>query len=125
MDRGADLAAELAPLFAQLADTEAACDALVEKARSDAVARRGRDTESAHAIVATAARDAATERAAAVVATQRAGQVKLSSIRAIGEQEAEELRRRAAARMPDHVARVVAVVRTLADPPSGEGRGVS
>ena len=125
VDRGADLSAELAPLFAQLADTEAACDALVENARSEAVARHGRVSDSAHALVEGARDEAVVERAASAAATQSSGETELGSIRAHAESEAQELGRRAAARLPDHVARVVAFVRTVVGLPSGEGRGAA
>jgi vacuolar-type H+-ATPase subunit H len=125
VDRGADLAAELGPLFAQLADTETACDALVETARSEAVARHGRAIDAAHALIERARDEAVVERAASAAATQSAGETQLASILAHAEAEAEEVRRRAAARLPDHVARVVAFVRTVSDLPSGQGRGAA
>lgn len=125
VDRGADLAAELAPLFAQLADTETACDALVERARTDDAARHARVIASAQALVEGARDEAVVERAAAAAATRSAGEAELGAIRTRARSEAEEVRRRTAARLPDHVARVVAFARTVADPPAGEGRGVA
>ena len=125
VDRGADLAAELALLFAQLADTEAACTALVENARQDAATRRRRAVESAHALVAGARDEAAVERAAVAAAAQHAGEAELAALRAEAESEAHALQRRAAERTPEHVARVVTFVRTVADPSSAEGEGAA
>ena len=123
VDRGADLEAELGPLFGLLADTEAACDAIVERARSDADSRATRDDESAGAIVGSAEGDAAAERATAEASARRAGAAELNAIRAAAEHEAEEVRRRAAARMPGYVARVVELVRAVGEPSPPEGRG--
>ncbi|MFZ2013462.1 MAG: hypothetical protein WAV00_06545 [Nocardioides sp.] len=125
VDRDADLAAELAPLFAQLADTERACDALLEQARRDADDRRNHLVESAHALMAAAQAEAGVERAAASSATQRSGEPELVSIRSRAESEAEELRRRADARIPPQVARVVTFVRSVLDLPGDEGRGAA
>ena len=54
VDRAADLAAELEPLFAQLADAEAECAAFVERAQTTAAGRRERDAQAADSIVADA-----------------------------------------------------------------------
>lgn len=125
VDRGADLAAELAPVFAHLAEAETACTALVEGVRRDAAARRRRAVDSAHALVAQARDQATVERAAAAAAAERAGEPELAALRADAEQEAVELGGRAAERTPEHVARVVALVRTIADLPPAEGAGAA
>ena len=125
VDRGADLAAELAPLFAQLADTEAACTALVDHARTEARSRHDRVVVSAHALVAAARDEAAVERATAAAMVRRAGEAELTALRVAAEREAHELERRAAERIPEHVARVVTVVRAVANLSPVEGQGVA
>jgi hypothetical protein len=123
VDRAADLEAELEPLFAQLADTEAACASLVEDARHRAAARHLRDVEAARVLVATARDEAAIARAAAAVAAQRAGESDLSTILARAETEAEALRQRSSAHVASYVARVVAAVRAAGVAPSTDGQG--
>jgi len=120
VDRAADLEAELAPVLALLADTEAACDALIEEARRRAAARHVRDLESVRAMAEAATSDAAAARAAAATATTQAAETELRTIRDTASMEAEELRRRASARVPDCAVRVVELVRGVRDPTGAE-----
>lgn len=127
VDRAADLAAELEPLFAQLADTEAECAALVEQARGNAVRRRARDAKSAESVVAVAREHADVERAAAATVARQLDQPGLASVLVAAQAEAEALRLRAAARIPVEVARVVEVVRAVGGgaPASGRDEGAA
>jgi vacuolar-type H+-ATPase subunit H len=123
VDRTADLEAELAPVLALLADTEAACDALIEEARQRAATLRARDLESARAVVEAATGEAAAARAAAATSATQAAEVELRTIRDAAAREAEELRRRASERVPGCASRVVELVRGVGDStPAEEAR---
>jgi hypothetical protein len=122
VDRGADLAAELEPLFAQLADTEDACTAIREQARGDAERIRARETERARGIVAAANARTQAERAAATAQLRQRAETESSALLAAAEQEAAAVRERAAEQMPAYVAQVVASVRgLLGEDESGAG----
>ena len=112
-DRAADRAAELAPVFALLAETETRCASLREDAAREAQGRRGRALDTARSLVADAEARAPSERAdaAARVAAAAAGE----SAATIGaaQVEAERLLDRAADRTPAWVTRVVGEVETV------------
>lgn len=109
-DRRADLAAELEPLFAQLATTEQECTAAVVRARTEAEDIRARSAERARRIVSEAEERASAERAAAAAqARGRAGDHPAEALLA-ARREAAQLRDRAIERMPAYVAEVVASV---------------
>jgi hypothetical protein len=71
-DRVRDLAEELEPVFASLAQTQADCGRLVEEARAQAVRIRSRDAAEVERLLATAAPRAAAERARAAAAARAA-----------------------------------------------------
>lgn len=109
-DRRADVAAELEPLFAQIATTEQECAAAVVQARTEATAIRARYAERAQRIVGEAQELAPAQRAATTArARGRAGAYSAGALLA-ARHEAAQLRDRAAERMPAYVAEVVASV---------------
>ncbi len=114
-DRGADLAAELEPLFGYLAATESECDDIVEQAHRDAAQTRAGYAERAAGTVAAAREKAAAERTAAAAKVRRRAESDDSAALAAAEQEATELRRRATGRLPARVAEAVAAVGRLTD----------
>jgi cell division septum initiation protein DivIVA len=110
VDRGADLAAELGPLFDLLADTERTCAGIVERAERDAAEVRARDVAHAREIVSSArARVDATrvDAAARIVQRDEAGR---TDALAAAQRDAAELHDRAAERIPSYVGLVVASV---------------
>jgi hypothetical protein len=112
-DRGADLAAELGPLFAQLDQTERLCAQIRERAQRDATVRRERHAERARSIVREASEQSDAERAKARVLMQRRAETESATALAAAEREAADLSDRAAQRIPEYVAQVVAAVRDL------------
>jgi hypothetical protein len=110
VDRAADRAAELLPLFERLAETEHQCALIRQQAQHDAEAIRARHTEMARSVAVTASNDGEAERAqAATQVRQRADRVAAASL-VDARKEASQLQRRAAQRMPLYVARVASVV---------------
>ena len=114
-DRSADLAAELAPLFARLADTERECAQILERAHRDVTAIRAGDAERARSTVASAAERATAERADAAARACERGAGKAADVRAAAEREAAALEMRTAERIPPMVADVVASVSGFID----------
>ncbi len=110
VDRGADLAAELEPLFAQLAGTERACADIREQARHDTLGIRARDAERVRNVVAAAGERVEAERAATAAQLQQHAEAESATQVAAAEREAAELRDRATQRMPAYVQRVVGSV---------------
>lgn len=105
-DHAADRAAELEPVFAVLAETEARCAALREEAGRAAQGRRDRARETARSLVQDAEARAPSERAdaAARVAAEAAGESTATLDAAHA--EAARLLERAAGRTPVWAARV-------------------
>jgi hypothetical protein len=121
VDRAADRAAELLPLFERLAETERQCALIRAQAQRDADAIRARHTEVARSVAVTASDDVEAERArAATQVRQQADSVAAAAL-IDAQQEASQLQRRAAQRMPAYVALIVSVVDALAghDQPVG------
>ena len=117
-----DRTAELLPLIERLAETERQCELIREQAQRDADAIRARHTEVARNVAVTARDDIEAERARA--ATQVRQQADRLAAAALMEarQEASQLQRRAAQRLPAYLARVVSVVDTLAGHEQPAGR---
>lgn len=113
VDRGADLAAELQPLFDQLAVTQQECAEMRRRGRDDAELVRARATERARGIVAAAAAASKAERAAAGGRLRDRAAADSAALLAAAERDAATVRERAAERLPGHVHRVVASVRGL------------
>lgn len=122
VDRTAELAAELEPLFAQLADTERECAAIREQAHRDADAIREREAARAGNLVTSAGDRAEAERVGAAARVQKEAEAEAAIELAAAEGEAAELRRRARRRAPTYVARVVAAVDALIDEPGRRER---
>jgi hypothetical protein len=115
-DRRQAVAAELAPLFAALAEVEAECERLRRDARQAAAAREAAAAEQARVMVARARDDAAAERAAAAARVREASGAELAQLAASAAAEADEAGRRAAQQLPGLVSQVVGRVRAeLAD----------
>lgn len=114
-DRVADAIAELEPVFARLAPTEALCDELVERGRLDAEELRRRAADGVRTIAATAERRAAGERADAMARAQQVGRQVSDAELAAARARAARLRAQAERRMADYVAGVAAAVTELVD----------
>lgn len=115
IDRSAELAAELEPLLARLADVERSCADIREQGRRDADAIRDRDAARARELLARAGREADAERVDAAAQVQRHAQQQTASDLTAAEEEAAEIRARAAERIPGHVEHITASVRELID----------
>lgn len=113
VDRRADLAAELEPLFARLADLERECAAIREQSEVDAATIRTRGIERARAVLADARTRSQSERAAASVRMQRRAETEAAAQLRDAERSAVELRQRAGPLLPHYVDQVVATVREL------------
>ena len=112
-DRVADVTAELAPVFARLAATEARCDEVVEQGRRDALQAATRTTEQVRAIVATAEQRAAGERVDALARAQQITRQQTAAELAGAQAQAAQLRADALERIPGHVARITAAVTAM------------
>lgn len=121
VDRAADLAAELAPLFADLAGTEQESADIREQGRRDAAEIRDRAAERAHAVVATTEQRVAAEHAAAVARARRRAEGESRDAQAAAQRDAAELLDRAKSRTPAYVDRVVRSVRELISDQQGGG----
>ncbi|GGO62421.1 hypothetical protein [Nonomuraea cavernae] len=112
-DYVADQAEELEPIFSALADIQAACANEREHAQRRGDRMRARAHDRAAAIVASAHAEADAERArSAALARRHHDQAVAESAPSAA---AEGVRTRSAARMPEMVARVTDLVRSLAD----------
>jgi vacuolar-type H+-ATPase subunit H len=114
-DRVADVAAELAPLFAQLAATETRCDEIRAQGRLDAAAAARRASDDIHRITASAQRRAAGERADAMARARSTIRDENEAASAAAQARAEQLRAQAAERIPDYLARVTAAITEMID----------
>lgn len=115
LDREADLAEELQPLFAQLASTETECAAIRAAGRRDASDIRERETERARGIVAGANGRMTAERAAASADAQQQAVAVTDALLAAAESDAEAVRARVEERLPEYVDRVVRSVLEMLD----------
>lgn len=114
-DRSADLAAELEPVFAQLASTEQECANTAVRASEAAAKVRARDAERARASLAAARERMDAERAAAVAQMRPNALAKSTAAAVAAEREAAEIRRHAGEHMGSYVDLVVASVGSLID----------
>lgn len=110
-DRVAERSAELEPVLAQLADTETEVARLLTEASAEAERRRAEGDARARAVVAAARQQAEAERADAAGRVRRQGEGESAEIAEAARREADDIGRRADARTPGLVARVVATVR--------------
>jgi hypothetical protein len=122
-DRVADVTAELAPVFAALAATEARCDEILERGRRDAVDAGRRATERVRVIAATAERRAAAERVDALARAQRAAEEQSAAELAAAQAEADRLREDALGRISGYVTRVTAAVAAMLAATGPDGAG--
>lgn len=116
VDRVAELAAELRPVFDALAGVEAECAARRAEARRTAEEGRARAAEQARALVESAQRDADVVRAEAAARGRALAAREWAATEATAEREAARIRDDADARVGPLVERVVTAVR------SDEGR---
>ncbi|GAA3248073.1 hypothetical protein [Nonomuraea helvata] len=115
VDYVADQADELAPIFSALADVQAGCASERQRTHrmTDQIRKRAHD--QAVAIVSAARAEAEAERArSSAMARQRNDQATATLLREAAT-AADGIRSRSAARMPEMVARVTELVRSLAD----------
>ena len=112
-DRAATVAAELGPLFGQLAEVERQCDSIQDAARRDAAAINAAAAERARAIVAEATGRLGSERAAAGARIRDQAAADEAAELAAARVEATAIRDRAARRMAAYVDRVVTGVDEL------------
>jgi hypothetical protein len=109
-DRGAELTAELEPIFTTLAEVERACAALRSEAAVAAERRRQAARAEAEAVVAAGREHAAQERAGAAVGAQQLAAEQAHAQLAGSSLEQSHLRARATERMPAFVDQVVVAV---------------
>jgi hypothetical protein len=114
-DRGADLEAELQPLFAGLTVTERECALILQKARAAADQVRAGAAERAMALVAEARERVDGERAAVAAQARRRGEEESASILATASDAAAQMRRLAGERLPSQIVALVAAVQALVD----------
>lgn len=123
-DRVAETAAELEPVFARLAPFQAAAEAIRDRARVDAERSRRHAEEQAAAVLTAARETAEAERVAASLAASRRVDDDRERTLAAADEQAERVRRHAAAVMAQYVERVLAGVRSALDdqPPDDRRR---
>jgi len=114
-DRGADLMAELEPVFAQLAGTEQECANIAVRAGQAAAQIRARDAERARGVLAAARERMDAERADAVAQMRPNAQAKSTAAAVAAEREAAEIRRHAVEHLGSYVDLIVASVSRLID----------
>ena len=110
-DRGADVAAELEPVFTGLDQTERECAEIVASARREAGVARERDAERARSLVRSAKEHLEAERAASAARVRQ--QQGPDDLQAVAERAAVDLRDRARERMPVYVGSVLDAIRCL------------
>lgn len=115
VDNAARLAAELDPVFAQLADTEQECAAVLAHGRRRSEEIRRRDEERVRSLVAGAEARAESERAAAATATRDAGRADTTAVREAADRSAADLAERARTRFPEYLGRVEQAVDEMLD----------
>lgn len=102
-DRRGESAAELAPLFAELASTEQQCARILAQARQDAAEIREAGQRQAEAVAAAAGRRAAQERASTAAQIARHGESEAVAARQQAEAAVAALHDRATETMPVYV----------------------
>lgn len=110
-DRHESVAAELAPVFAALAEVEGECDRLRAEATRQAARRTATAAEAARTLVTRAREAAPAERDAAAVAAREAGVDELAQLAADADADAEAIRRRAEQLLPLRLSTVLERVR--------------
>lgn len=110
-DRVAEVAAELEPVLALLADTQEEASRIRRVAEEEAERRRRAAAERAGALVASAHRQAGSDRAAAAVRVSRKVEEENAAALAEAERAATAVRDRAAERMPALLDRVLTATR--------------
>ncbi len=110
-DRRAAAERELAPVFAELADTERECDGVHASAVAEAARRTAQACRQAEAIVTDATAKAPGERARAAATVPASVRDELARVLEDARAEAGAVRAEAARRLPDVVDAVVARVR--------------
>jgi hypothetical protein len=120
--RGADPTAELLPVFARLTATDRDCALILEQARAAAGQVRAGAADRARALVVAAGQRVDSERAAVAAQARRRGKDESARTLATAAKEAEQVRRRAAERLPSEVEAVLTAVQALVD---GSGRDLS
>lgn len=110
-DRRAAAAAELEPVFAELARVARQCAALRREADDEATHLLGESTARARTLVTQARHDAAAERATAAARRRDEAAIELTRIRTEAEAAARAEYRRAEQRLPALVERIAAAVR--------------
>jgi hypothetical protein len=109
-DRQAERSAELEPLLARLAETEAEVAQIRAAARQTADLRRREGRDRARAALAAGRRQIVADRAEMVTQVQRQGAAETTAALAAAEAEAEAIRTRVKHRLPALVERVVSAV---------------
>jgi hypothetical protein len=112
-DRAHDLALELEPLFARLAQTERECRDVLEEGRRAAEHVRARDAAAVQRLLATAAPTAAAERARAFAVAQGAGAAEIAATEASANHQIRLVRRRYEGILPSLLEEVAAGVLAL------------
>ena len=120
-DRAHDLALELEPLFASLAQTERECRDVLEEGRRAAEHVRARDAAAVQRMLATAAPAAASERARAFAVAQGAGTAEIAATEATADHQIRLVRRRYEDILPSLLEEVAAAVVALMGGADEEG----
>lgn len=114
-DRARDLAAELQPVFASLAATEAECRSIVSLAERDSQRIRAEARTRANDLVAAARERVRSVRADAAAAVLARAEAEADAALRGAEREAQAVRAGAVQRMPSYVSRAVHAVRMLSE----------
>lgn len=111
VDHTADMASELAPVFAALAETQTECAQLLDSARADAAATLARAREQANAVRDSARERVPAERTAAAAAAVEAERGRVVSEAWHDKERLDDLLDRGRAAIPAVVEEVVEAVR--------------
>ncbi|MEU5261968.1 hypothetical protein [Amycolatopsis sp. NPDC021455] len=114
-DRRTEAAAELAPVLAALDDAQARAAEIRREATEEASRRRREAAARAETIVAQARMDAASTRADSALRVRREGAAEATAMTETAAAGTDRIRARIAARMPDHVERVLTEARSILD----------
>jgi hypothetical protein len=121
-DRERDLAAELEPVFASLADTHRECADIVERSRLEAARISAEGAARAEAIRTAGRARVAAERAATAAAVCDVGSAEVSAASAEVDRLIDRLHERAEQLLPSYVDAVVESVRALVGAPTALDR---
>lgn len=120
-DRARDVAAELLPVFASLAATQAESASIVSQAERDSQRIRADARARADHLVADARERVRAVRADAAAAVLAQAAADADAALGSAEREAQAIRARAAQRMPAYVSRAVQAVRGLTEDAADDG----